>query len=77
MLESEHERSQQGWLNSDEKEDEKGVPRVTGQSIWDYIRHHNEKSTTFHNFKYHPSFHKVFSFTPPFAPSEFHSTYFI
>ncbi|XP_065070584.1 myotubularin-related protein 5-like [Rhopilema esculentum] len=58
MLESEHERSQQGWLNSDEKEDEKGVPRVTGQSIWDYLRHHSEKSTTFHNFKYHPSFHK-------------------
>jgi len=55
MLESEYERSQHGWLSTEQKEDPKKVPKQVGQSIWDYIDYHVERSTIFHNFRYHPS----------------------
>ena len=59
MLESEYERSQHGWLSTEQKEDTKNFTKQVGQSIWDYIDYHIERSTIFHNFRYHPSLCKV------------------
>ena len=52
LLDSEHERSESGWMTEDEHK-----PR--GKSLWDYMDLQKTKSPLYNNFLYSPNQHKV------------------
>lgn len=55
LLDSEHERSESGWMAEEESK-----PR--GKSLWDYMDLQKGRSPLYNNFLYSPDHHKVFIF---------------